>query len=150
MLGTHAHTLTLHTEHKGCSYKTCHNRVFRVILKVSATKRIAMQVHAWSQNHITAILQGLFTDGFAHFAHQIGVPGRGQTGSYGETCGIIVTAVALAMRIYMHSCRTITLHSSRNSQTRNSHCRSCSTRDKLFLVSQHGSASYESIVATSH
>ncbi|CDD20219.1 unknown [Prevotella sp. CAG:732] len=109
-----------------------------------------MQVHTRSEHNITAILQGFITDSLTHLAHQVGIPGRSQTGSNRETSSKVATAVTVAMGIDMNTGRTITLYGSRNTKTRNGHGSTGSTRHELLLMSEHSTATHESIVTTTH
>ena len=84
-----------------------------------------------SEHNITAILQGFVTDSLTHLAHQVGVPGRSQTGSNREAGGKVATAVTFAMSIDMNSGRTITLNGSRNAETRDGYS-SCLLYTSLF------------------
>ena len=109
-----------------------------------------MQVHTRSEHNITAILQGFVTDSLTHLAHQVGVPGRSQTGSNRETGSKIATAVTFAMSINMNTGRTITLNGSRNAETRDGYSSTRSTRHEPLLMSEHSATARESIVTTAH
>ena len=117
VLGTHTGTLTLHTLNISCCNLTCQQRVFRVVLKVSAAQWVAMQVHARSQNHVAAILLGLITNSLSHLVHQVGVPGRSQARADREGCGIIGLVASLTCRVDTYTGRTVGKHSGRNAQT---------------------------------
>ena len=74
VLGTDTSPLTLHTFNISSSYLSCHQWVFAVILEVTATQRIAMQVHTWTQYHIATIFLGLIANSLAYFAYQLCIP----------------------------------------------------------------------------
>ncbi len=109
-----------------------------------------MQVHTRTEHDVTAILQGLVTDGLAYVLHQFGVPGRCQASSDRETRGIVSTTVTITMGINMHASRTITLHSGRDAKAWDTDSCSSSSRHELLLMSEHSATAHESIIATAH
>ena len=110
MLGTHAHALTLYAVDHGCTDKTCHERVFRIVFKVAATERRAHDVHARTKDDIAAVFQRLVTHGLAHAFHQFGVPCGGQQRADGESCAIVGIRVVRALFRDMHAGRTVGKH----------------------------------------
>ena len=109
-----------------------------------------MQVHAWAEDDVAAILQRLVADGLAHLLHQLGVPRACQTGAHGEARGGIAGGVALALGIDVHAGRAIGHHGGGDAQTGYGHGDAGGTRHQLLLVAQHGTAAHKVVVAAAH
>ena len=75
VLGRDTCALTLYAIDIGGSNLTGEQRVFRVILEVTAAERITVQVHARTKDDVAAVFFGLVADGLTHLAYQFGVPG---------------------------------------------------------------------------
>ena len=138
MLGRHTHALTLDALDDSGSDESRHDGVFRVVFEVASAEGRAVQVHAWAQYDIDTIFQRLVTDGLTYLLHQLGIPGGGQTGADGESCGIVAVGVIVALGVYMYSGRTVGNHRGGDAQTGNLYCGSGSTSHISLLVTEHG------------
>ena len=76
-----------------------------------------MQVHTRAEDDVTTVLLGFVSDGFTHLSYQLGIPGRSQTGTNREGCGIVGLVGTLTCRINTYTCRAIREHCSRNAET---------------------------------
>ncbi len=150
VLGTHTSTLALYALDIGGGNLSCHQRILAVVLEVTATQRIAVQVHSRTQNHVTTILLGLITDSLTNLADQFCVPRRSQTRTNGEGCGIICLCRSLASRVDTHSGRTICKYRCWNPQTLDTGCRTSSTCHKVGFTAHDGSRSKEIVSTANH
>ena len=116
VLDTGTHIVLLNASDIGSSSLTCHNRVLRIVLEVTATKGITHDVQCGSQQYIGAILLYLFTNGLTYFFNELCVPCRSKQGSYGEVSAIIRGRVALTCRVDTESGRTISQDNGGNAQ----------------------------------
>ena len=98
-----------------------------------------MQVHTWTKDNITSILQRLITNRLTHLLHQIGVPCGSKAGTDRKSCCGIGVRVVLTLGVNMYAGRSVTQHGGRNTQPLNSHGDTCCAGNQSFLVSQHGS-----------
>ena len=74
MLQRCAHALRLHTFHNANSLMACQIWVFRPIFEGTTTQRVALNIHARTQNNSYVFLHTLLAHGHAHFAYQIWIP----------------------------------------------------------------------------
>ena len=149
VLDARASTLALHTLHISSSDFSRHNRVFGIILEVASTKRIAMKVHTWTQNHVTLVFLGFVTNCLAHFLHQFGIPSGSQCRTNRKCRGIISLGVTFTSRIDANASRTISENRLRNTQTRNGSGSASSARHSLSCSAHYGSVRKE-VIGTSH
>ena len=125
----------------GSSYLTRQQRVFTIVFEVATAKRIAMQIHARTQNDVATIFFRLLTDGFAHLGYQIGIPCRSQAGTDRECRGIVSLIATLADRVDTNTGRTIGQYRGGNTQAGNFGSGTGGTRH------QFGFAAYDSTCA---
>ena len=76
-----------------------------------------MEIHTWAQNDIAAVLLSLVTDSLTYMAYKFCIPSRSQTGSDGESCGIVGFVSPLTCRVYTYTSRTISENGGRNAKT---------------------------------
>ena len=74
MLGACTHPCLLYATHQRGGRKAREQGIFGEILKVSATERIALYIHARAQHHIHSASLGLVAIGLAHALQHIAVP----------------------------------------------------------------------------
>ena len=137
MLGRHTNALTLDTLDDGSANHSRHDRIFRIVFEVTSTQGIAVQVHTWSQDDVASIFECLIADGLSYLLHQFGVPRRGQTGTNGETGGIERLISTIAMRIDMHTGRSVSHYRSRNAQSVDGYRDTSSASHQFLLMTQH-------------
>ena len=150
MLGRHAHALALDTLHHGGADGAGDEGVFRVIFKVAAAKRRAVQVHAGTEDDVDAKLQGLIADGLAYLAHQLSVPRRGQAGADGKSRGRIVVGVVLALGVDVHAGRAVGHAGLGDTQAGNAHRSAGGTGHEFLLMAQHGAGANKAVITTAH
>ena len=143
MLGRDACTLTLHTVDIGGGDLTCQQRVFGIIFEVTTAEGVAVQVHARAEDDVAAVFLGLVTDGFAHLAYKLGVPGGSQTTADREGRGIVGLVCALACGVDTYAGRTVCQYGGRDAETGNGWRGSCGTCHKVCLTAYDGSCTKE-------
>ena len=149
VLGRHARTLALYAIDVGSGYLSCQQRILRVIFKVTATQRIAVQVHARSEDDVTTVFLGFVANGLTHLSDQFRVPRRCQTGTDGESSGIVRLAVALTGGVDAHTGRAVGEHGGRNAQAGYFWRRTGSTSHEVGLAAHH-SCRTEELVGTTN
>ena len=149
MLGRYACALTLYTLDIGCCYLTGKQWVFGIILEVTATERITMQVHARTENHVATVFLGLVSDGLTYLAHQLRIPCRSETRADREGCGIIGLIGALARGVDTYTSRTVGQHGSRDAKAGYCGRGSCGACHEVGLTAYNG-IGREEVVSTSH
>ena len=150
VLGTHTSTLTLHALDIGGGNLSCYQRILTVVLKVTTTQWIAVQVHAWTKNHVTAIFLGLITDSLTNLADQFCIPRRSQTRTNGEGCSIVRLCRTLTSGVDTHSGRTVGEYRCRNPQTFNTGCCTSSTCHQISFTAYDGSRPKEIVSTANH
>ena len=85
VLDGYAHAVLLDTAGVGGGHLTGNDGVFGEILEVTAAERIAVQVHARSQQDVGPVFLDLVAHGGGEFLYQVGVEGRCQHGAHRET-----------------------------------------------------------------
>ena len=88
MLGRRAHLLRLDSADHGGGHLAGNQRIFRVVLEVSASQRIAMQVQGRRQKDIDPIGRRFRSHGLAHTFDQCIVPCAGQQRGNGKGGGV--------------------------------------------------------------
>ena len=109
-----------------------------------------MQIHARTQNDVTAIFQGLVANGLPYLLYQLCIPRRCQTGTNRETCCGIAVRIVVATGINMDTGRTVGHYRSRNAQTLDSHRRASRSCHQFLLMAQHGTRTYKGLITTAH
>ena len=117
VLGRDACALTLHAIDIGGCNLTREQRILRVILEVSAAEGIAVEVHAWAEDHVATVFLGLVADGLTYLTDEFGVPRRGETRADGKGSGIIGLIGTLAGRVDAHTGRAVGEHGGRDAQS---------------------------------
>ena len=64
-----AHAIGLYAPHKSRGHLTRQQWVFREILEVATTERVAVEIHARGENHVGAIFKHLIAHGNGHVFH---------------------------------------------------------------------------------
>ena len=142
--------MALYALDDGGSDESCHDGVFRVVFKVTAAQRVAVQVHARTEYDVDAIFQCLVADGAPHLLHQVGVPAGGETGADGESRGKERLVGIVSMGVDMYAGRTVSHYRGRDAQSGYGYRRASCSCHEFLLVSQHGTRTYEGIVAATN
>ena len=65
----------LHSVHVSSGNAPAQHRILGEILEVPAAQRVAVDVHAWSEHHVYAVIPGFLAYRSAHGPDHIGIPG---------------------------------------------------------------------------
>ena len=149
VLGRYANALLLHTLNIGSSNLTRQQGIFRIVLEITTTEGIAMQVHARTQNDVATVFLGLITNSLTDFTNQFCVPSGSQTRTNRESSSIIGFVSTFASGVDTYTGRAVRQYGSRNSQTGNSRRGTSSTCNQIGLATDY-CASIKEIVSTSH
>ena len=149
MLGRDTSALTLYALDVGGCDLTCQQRVFRIIFEVTAAERVAVEVHARTEDHVTAIFLGLVADGLTHLTHEFGIPGRSQTGADRECRSIVGFVGTLAGRVDTYTSRTVGEDGGRDAETRDGRRGTRGTCHKVGLAAYDGTCTKE-VVSTAN
>ena len=79
MLERSAHALGLHACDNANGLMACQIRVFGPVFEAAAAKRVALDVHAGTEDYGNLLLNALFGHGFADLVDEFRVPRAGQT-----------------------------------------------------------------------
>ena len=149
MLGRYASSLALYTLDVGCRNLSRQQGVFGVVLEVTSTEGIAVQVHAWAEDDVTAVFLGLIADSLTDLADEFRVPCRGQTGADWEGCGVVGLVGTLAGGIDTYTGRTVGKYGGWDAETRDGRRGSRSTCHEVGLTAYHGIGT-EEVVCTAN
>ena len=138
VLGRDTHIFFLHTVDIGGGNLTCQEGVFAVILEVSSTERVTVQVHARAEDHIAAVFLGLVADGLSYLSHEFGVPRGGETRADGEGGGIEGLIGTPAGGVDADTGRTVCQNGGRDAESRDFGCSTCSTCYEGSLTTYDG------------
>ncbi len=108
VFGRCAHAVTLDAPDIGGGHLPAQQRVFREVLEVAAAQRVAMDVHAGSQQHVHTVFQRFIAQYGGGFLHQFRVPGTGHERPHGKTGGHMVLRVPRGVDAYTR--RTVGKH----------------------------------------
>ena len=96
-----------------------------------------MNVHAWCQQNVAAILKHFVTDALTHFLNELGVPSAGECSAYRESCTEIGVGVVVTSGIDSDSGRTISEDGRRDAETWNRLCHTCCSWHTLSVTTNH-------------
>ena len=108
-----------------------------------------MEVHARSEDNVAAVFLGLIADSLTHFAHKFGIPGRSETGTDGECCGVIGLVGAPTGGIDTYTGRAIGEYGGRDAQTWNGWRGTGCTSHEISLTAYDGIGT-EKVVCTAN
>ena len=86
MLRAGGNTVGLNAANQTGCHTTGHDRVFGIVLKIAAAQRVALDVQAWTEQHIHVQIVRFVAKCLAHFFGERRIPGAGN-GAGGREAG---------------------------------------------------------------
>ena len=108
-----------------------------------------MQVHARTEDHVTAVFLGLVADSLAYLADEFGVPRRGETGADGEGSGVVGLVGTLTGGVDTYAGRAVGKDGGWDAEARNRWRGTCGTGYEVGFTA-YDSACAEEVVCTAN
>ena len=131
------HPLTLNASHVGGGNLARHYRVFGIVFEVTPAERRAVDVHAWGEQHVAAVLQHLVADAASHLLNELCVPCAGKGCAHGEARAEVGVLVVVAARTDSHAGRTVGQHRRGDAEPGNGLSGTGSTGHALSMSANH-------------